>query len=346
MGIRRYDSIRDIVTDFRSRGEATALKYLQDGELCTISYGDLADRVFQEAETLPDYADAVICDHRPKTVIRILADAVADRDTLMADERITPMSVDGATRMLEYRQIGYYSGQGAFCFFTSGSSGVPRVVILPQRTLTCNAWSGQMMLPFRPEDTVYMILPLSHVYGFVNGLLWGLAYGATVALGTDRTRIAEDLKVFRPTIFPAVPLYMEQLTAPEAINPELEKVIVGGARLSEVTLKTLREAGLTVYLGYGLTETASGIAITQDPEEPQALSPCPGADIRIEPDGEISVETPCLMEGYLGEPVLEEPRWYTGDLGRIDERGRLFVLGRKDGVDDRVIRQSWKTKEI
>ena len=63
------------------------------------------------------------------------------------------------------------------------------------------------------------------------------------------------------------------------------------------------------------------------------MYPCPGADIRIESDGEISVATPCMMLGYLGrEPMFENGRFYTGDLGWFDEKGRLHLKGRKNDV--------------
>ena len=63
------------------------------------------------------------------------------------------------------------------------------------------------------------------------------------------------------------------------------------------------------------------------------MYPCPGADIRIEEDGEISVATPCMMQGYLGrDPMFENGRFYTGDLGWFDEKGRLHLIGRKKDV--------------
>jgi long-subunit acyl-CoA synthetase (AMP-forming) len=164
-------------------------------------------------------------------------------------------------------------------------------------------------------------------------MLWGLAYGATVALGRDVLRFTGDALFFKPTILPAVPSQIADMLSKDALNPELRVILIGGAPCPKFLVDRLREKGIDVYLGYGLTETSSGIAITQDLDEPDAMYPCPGADIRIEEDGEISVATPCMMLGYLGrEPMFENGRFFTGDLGWFDEKGRLHLKGRKNDV--------------
>jgi long-chain acyl-CoA synthetase len=72
--------------------------------------------------------------------------------------------------------------------------------------------------------------------------------------------------------------------------------------------------------------------------DPLGLHICPGADLRVSPDGEISVKTEALMEGYLDPSdgslnlPLENGRFMTGDLGRIDERGVLRLTGRKKDI--------------
>jgi long-subunit acyl-CoA synthetase (AMP-forming) len=164
-------------------------------------------------------------------------------------------------------------------------------------------------------------------------MLWGLTYGATVALGRDVLRFTGDALFFRPTIIPTVPSQIDDILNKDALNPELRVVLIGGAPCPKFLVDLLREKGIDVYLGYGLTETSSGIAITQDLDEPDAMYPCPGADIRIEEDGEITVATPCMMQGYLGrEPMFYDGRFFTGDLGWFDEKGRLHLKGRKNDV--------------
>ena len=131
------------------------------------------------------------------------------------------------------------------------------------------------MLACGEGDKILCVLPLSHVFGFVCSLLWGLAYGATIALCSDvRDMFAAPAK-FRPTILPAVPSIVEAMVRYNTLNPELKTVLIGAAPCSPEIADKLREKGVDTYFGYGLTETSSGIAITQDLDEPEALYPCP-----------------------------------------------------------------------
>ena len=246
--------------------------------------------------------------------------------------------------------------EGRLIFFTSGTTGSSKAVVLTSESLLCSSFSGQSMLPCGPGDIILSLLPFSHVFGFVCTMLWGLTYGATIALGRGTRYLLSDCEFFKPTILPVVPSLLKMLMQQHALPASLKVVLVGAAPLDAVTVKALQNVGMKVYLGYGLTETSSGIAITQDQKDPFALYPCPGADIRIEPDGEISVATPCMMQGYLdfsetiredagsdeaenndnsayvlGHPIIpvEGGRLYTGDLGSLDTRGALCLTGRK-----------------
>ena len=189
------------------------------------------------------------------------------------------------------------------------------------------------MLPCGEDDVILCILPVAHVFGFVCSMLWGLTYGATIALGRGIRHLVDDPALFKPTILPAVPSLISGMVITGSLNPELKVALIGAAPCTSKVTDALKAMGIKVYIGYGLTETSSGIAITQDTDEPGALYPCPGADIRIEDDGEITVATPCMMEGYIGdEPMFDEDRFFTGDLGWFDDKGRLHLRGRKKDV--------------
>jgi long-subunit acyl-CoA synthetase (AMP-forming) len=143
----------------------------------------------------------------------------------------------------------------------------------------------------------------------------------------------DDTLFLKPTILPAVPTLIGAMLKYETLNPELKIALIGAAPCTPEVTAALRAKGIDVYLGYGLTETSSGIAITQDLDEPEALYPCPGADFRIEEDGEVTIATPCMMQGYIGaEPMFDGDRFFTGDLGWFDEKGRLHLKGRKKDV--------------
>ena len=128
---------------------------------------------------------------------------------------------------------------------------------------------------------------------------------------------------------------IDVLVRGNCLNPELRLVIIGAAPARAKTITQLKEQGIEAHLGYGLTETASGIALHTDDPDPLALTPCPDAEITIEEDGEISVATPSLMDGYLNADTKEavhDGRFFTGDVGFFDEVGNLHVTGRKKDV--------------
>ncbi|MBQ6622553.1 MAG: AMP-binding protein [Mogibacterium sp.] len=337
----RYSDFKELIRSFRHRSGA-ALEFAEEGgEISRIFYPELAERILNRSRELEGFPAVRIlpAEQTPETVIDIFAEVIAGHDLILCDPMLeTDWAEAAAEKCLAARrqqelEAGWARGEGELLFATSGTTSRSKVVRLTSRSLCASAWSGQSMLPCGEEDRLLSVLPLSHVFGFVCSMLWGLAYGATVALGRGLRHLMEDARFFRPTILPAVPSLIAAMVRFEVLNPELRIVLIGAAPCPEEVTEALQAAGIRVYLGYGLTETSSGIAITQDQEEPEALYPCPGADIRIEADGEVSVATPCMMEGYLGlAPMAAGRRFFTGDLGSFDEKGRLHLVGRKKDV--------------
>jgi len=129
-----------------------------------------------------------------------------------------------------------------------------------------------------------------------------------------------------------------------ALGPELRFLGSAGAALDPAVARRLWSVGLNVVQGYGLTETGPTVSF-DDVQRPCFRSvgrPLPGVDVRIvDPDeagdGEIVVRSPSLFDGYLDDEAataetLRDGWLYTGDLGRLDRAGRLFVTGRRKEV--------------
>ncbi|MBI2377744.1 MAG: AMP-binding protein [Deltaproteobacteria bacterium] len=131
----------------------------------------------------------------------------------------------------------------------------------------------------------------------------------------------------------------------DALGGRVRFMVSGGAPLSPALFKDLRGLGFNVHEGYGLTEAAPVLAVGWPRERAPAGSvgqPLPGIELRIDrPDssglGEIIARGPTIMAGYLDDPAATQltlgDGWlHTGDQGRLDEDGNLFIVGRKKDV--------------
>lgn len=345
---KRFESFRSLVDDFLER-DAPAIRYeAEGGEVRDISYKELGRMISSEVlhvKAACSTVEVIPYEMDPESLVDIFAHVIAGCDIIIADSRMpedySTHAAETAEKARHLREsqrdslgrITGTQGEGELLFFTSGTTARSKIVRLTSASLCASAWSGQCMLACGEGDVILSVLSLSHAYGFVCSMLWGLAYGATVALGRSVHKFTGDALFFDPDIIPAVPSQIAGMLREDALNPGLRTVLIGGAPCPQHIVDELRDRGVQVYIGYGLSETSSGIAITQDIDEPFAMYPCPEADIRIEEDGEISVATPCMMLGYLGrEPMFENGRFYTGDLGWFDEKGRLCLKGRKKDV--------------
>ena len=122
-----------------------------------------------------------------------------------------------------------------------------------------------------------------------------------------------------------------------ALGGNVEAAISGGAPLGSRLGHFYRGAGITIYEGYGLTETTAGatLNITGSIKVGTVGKPIPGTSIKIADDGEVLIKGPIVMRGYwqndeANSEVFTEDRWFkSGDLGKIDEDGFLSIVGRK-----------------
>ena len=356
-----YKSFSELIAG-RSKCSAPALLF--GDPISSITYSELAGLIRREAEKIRSEKAArclIVTDHEVRTIVTIIACAIAGCDTILADESLNDATLAAITKMFcpdsihcSDKELHEYlcdtmpakqhmtalphhkdGEEGYLIFFTSGTTSQSKAVVLTSKSLLRCTYSGQRMLACHSGDTLLSVLSFAHVFGFVCGLLWGLAYGASVALGRGSKYLLADCEHFKPTILPSVPSIINVLVQRCSLNRELSTVLIGAAPLTKEVMLALGSSGRKIYVGYGLTETSSGLAITQKLSEPNELYPCPDVDICIEADGEISVTTPCMMEGYLTfvpKEVLTPAngkRFYTGDLGFLTRDGALVLTGRK-----------------
>ena len=324
-----------------------------------VTWAELASLVRTRANELVDQGDAceaILADGTVECVVEVFAAVraglqVALVDPLMPNQVMEPLlravdadclwASDGTRRkaLTELLAPGATPAYGAHgvLFFTSGTTASSKAVVLTDESLMASAYNGSSLLPLSPDDTLLCLLPLSHVFGFVCGLLWALSCGATVALGRGPRYYTADFALFEPTAVSVVPKLLEFLVARDALTSNLRLVLVGAADCPDDLLDTIRNRGVCVSLGYRLTETSSGVALSVG-NDFHAMTICPDDKVSIGDDGEILVSAPtCVMQGYYRDAEktalsIRDGILHTGDLGFLDDGGLLHVQGRKKDV--------------
>ncbi|HMX17086.1 MAG TPA: AMP-binding protein, partial [Rhodocyclaceae bacterium] len=245
--------------------------------------------------------------------------------------------------------------QVAALVYTSGTSGNPKGVMLTHRNLCFVAGNNRVNRRMTPEDKVYGVLPISHVYGLASITVSTLHSGGCLVLEPrfDPGRVARALAEDGITILHGVPAMYAKLLewgrrpGNRLAAPRLRVAQGGGAPLDQ-NFKDEFEAtfGLPLHNGYGMTESSPSIAQTRldAPRRDCAVGPpIPGLEIRIVKEGvgvapgevgELHVRGPNVMAGYYRAPELtreavDAEGWLnTGDLARQAPDGALYIVGR------------------
>ncbi|HEX2830462.1 MAG TPA: AMP-binding protein [Burkholderiales bacterium] len=232
--------------------------------------------------------------------------------------------------------------------YTSGTTDAPKGVCLGEAAIAAVARSLAAAVRFTPRDRHLALLPLSLLLENIAGIYAPLSAGACVLLpplaeiglaagaGMSMERAAECLAKHRATTAITVPELLAGLCrAIERGAPRpgtLRFLAVGGARVPDELFRRAAAAGLPVYEGYGLTECASVVALNT----PQANRPgsvgrvLPHAGVTIA-DGEIHVRGATFL-GYTHGSPFDGDCYPTGDLGRMDDDGFLYLTGRRRNV--------------
>ncbi|MFZ5824781.1 MAG: long-chain-fatty-acid--CoA ligase [Bacillota bacterium] len=244
----------------------------------------------------------------------------------------------------------------AVLLYTGGTTGVSKGVMLTHFNITSNITQIQEWLHREDRhDTVLVVLPMFHSYGFTAALGLALSSGSTCILMPkfDPGDLLKAIAKWRPTSFPGVPtMYTGLLHHPDMKKYDLSSIefCVSGAAPMPVELMQKFETltGGNIMEGYGLTETSP--VTHANPFKGKRIPgsvglPYPGTDVRIvdletgvdvEPgkEGEVLIRGPQVMKGYWNKPeetaaVLVDGWLYTGDIGRMDEDGYLYIVDRK-----------------
>jgi long-chain acyl-CoA synthetase len=239
--------------------------------------------------------------------------------------------------------------------YTSGTTAKPKGVMLNESMFDINSKGVEAHLPFQPEDRAIMALPLFHSFGNMIALLLLRVGGTLILLPQFQPKaILSSIARHQATVLPLVPTiysFLVQLVARGEYDvSSLRYCISGGAALPHALLHKVEDImKVTVLEGYGLTETSPVISVNtiKGGSVVGSVGPVlPGVELKIVDEqgqtvpqgdvGEIFVKGATVMPGYWKLPeenreALTAEGWFkTGDLGHLDEQGRLYIsAGRK-----------------
>jgi O-succinylbenzoic acid--CoA ligase len=214
---------------------------------------------------------------------------------------------------------------------TSGSTGRPKRVVLSRRAVVASVAATARRLG--GEGRWLLALPASYVAG-AQVVCRSLVSGEPPVPLEDHEDFAAAVEATRPAYVSLVPTQLHRmLEDPEDVAAlrSFRTVLLGGGAIDLALRARAQDAGVTVVATYGSAETAGGCVY-----DGLALD---GVGLATEADGRLRISGPMLFEGYDGDPALTArvlvDGWFrTEDAARIDEDGRLQVLGR---LDDMVV---------
>lgn len=247
----------------------------------------------------------------------------------------------------------------ALLLFTSGSTGRPKAVELTQRAVLNNALGVIRHTGLSSADRLLHCMPIYHTNGVNNQLFAPLLAGAEVVFASRfrADEMPQLLDAYRPTIITGVPTMYSRMLAQEfdpAALGALRMARCGSAPITEELHRRVEaKLGCPLVVSYGLSEATC--TSTMNPPEARRIGSVGTVlerqDVRVctprdtmtrEPDveGEICIAGASLMSGYLGAEdatsrAVSDGWLHTGDLGRFDRDGYLYITGR---IKDVIIR--------
>jgi len=264
-------------------------------------------------------------------------------------------------RLLKVPKTGGHSE--ASLLFTSGSTGDPKGAVLSHRNIVGNVSQFREMLDARKDDAILASLPFFHSFGATVTLWYPMMEGVRIVTYPNPLEVAKNaalIQKYKLTLLLATPTFLRgylRKAEPQQLR-SLRLIITGAEKLPLDLAKAFEERfQQRVYEGYGLTETSPVVSTNLPDPKPKRgelfqpssrlgsvgkMAPGIAAEIRDpETDQKLSLRDTGMIwfrgvnifEGYLDDPqrtaaVLRDGWLKTGDVGRFDEDGFLYIEGR------------------
>ncbi|MFT8726401.1 MAG: o-succinylbenzoate--CoA ligase [Liquorilactobacillus ghanensis] len=274
-------------------------------------------------------------------------DSLADQ--LQLTTTLSPILVSrlAAEKGVSIKPIAEFSADKvASIMYTSGTTGQPHGVKQTFQNHFYSAVGSAFNLGLDPAELWLCALPIFHISG-LSIMMRSLIYGMGVLLVPhfSAKTTTQLLQKYPVTLMSVVPQMLQQLLAIYPANGyqrSFRGFLLGGGPIAAATLATCQQKGLPVVQSYGMTETCSQVIALNFADATQHLGsvgkPLFPMQVRLaeQPIGEIQLKGPNLAVGYLDDTAgflakMTADGWFkTGDLGRYDQAGFLYICGRQD----------------
>lgn len=239
--------------------------------------------------------------------------------------------------------------------YSSGTSGVPKGVMLTEYNMVAQLQQATVMLARQREDVLLAALPFFHIYGLMLILLDGLRHGATLVsmVRFDFVQFLESVQRHRINVAPLVPPIVLGLAKHPAVDQHdlssIRSIFSGAAPLgAEVEQACAQRLGCRIMQGFGMTEFA-GASLSHAAQEtvPRtgSVGRCwpnmearivdveTGKDVGVDQTGQLLMRGPNVMLGYFERPdatreTLVDGWLHTGDVAYVDADGYFFIVDR------------------
>jgi acyl-CoA synthetase (AMP-forming)/AMP-acid ligase II len=239
--------------------------------------------------------------------------------------------------------------------YSSGTTGLPKGVMLTHRNLVANLCQVQAAFPIGPDDVLIGCLPFFHIYGMTVIMNQGLRAGATIVTMPrfdleQFLDLLERQRVTRAYVVPPIALALaKHPSVDEHDFSALDVIMSGAAPLgAELAEQVAERIASVVVQGYGLTETSPVTHVIRPnaPNRPGSIGPplpnteCrvvdpgSGVDLAVGERGELWIRGPQVMKGYLNNPeataaTLDPEGWlHSGDVAIVHEDGYFEIVDR------------------
>jgi long-chain acyl-CoA synthetase len=275
------------------------------------------------------------------------------RSDLFLSEIVASESPDAALPSIHDSSV-------ALIIYTSGTTGRPKGVMLSHRNLLSNITAANSRVGLTSEDSILVVVPLHFIHGRMQ-LLTHAMIGGTMAFSEGfhfPQRVIDELAKYQVTGFSGTPYHfytlLERTDLAARRLPHLRYVLVTGGAMHPDGLISLSRAlpGVEIHVAYGQTEASPRITYLGPLEvlsnSESSGRPLPGILVQVLAEdgselppgtvGEIVASGPNIMCGYVsGDEISSQKidpfgRLHTGDIGRFDNHGYLFLAGRKSDL--------------